>query len=57
MKNLFTQRKLLRLKNFDYSTPGYYFVTICKKERIQYFGEIINRNIILNEIVNIVKQQ
>ena len=57
MKNLFTQRKLLRLKKFDYSTPGYYFVTICTKRRIPFFGEIINRNIILNEIGNIVKQQ
>ena len=27
------QRKRLRLKNFDYSTPGAYFVTVCTHNR------------------------
>ena len=27
------QRKCLRLKNFDYSTPGAYFITICTHNR------------------------
>ena len=27
------QRKRLRLKNFDYSTPGAYFITICTHNR------------------------
>ena len=27
------QRKALRLKNFDYNTPGAYFVTICTHNR------------------------
>jgi len=45
------------LKNFDYSRSGYYFVTICTRKRIPFFGKIINNNIILNEIGNIVKQQ
>ncbi len=31
-----------RLKNWDYSSPGYYFITICTRERIPYFGEIQN---------------
>lgn len=57
MKNLLFKRKTLRLKNFDYSTSGYYFVTICTRKRIPFFGKIINNNIILNEIGNIVKQQ
>ncbi|MCK4543189.1 MAG: hypothetical protein KAU17_13225 [Spirochaetales bacterium] len=26
---MISERKRNRLKNFDYSTPGYYFVTIC----------------------------
>jgi len=55
MKNLFTQRKLLRLKKFDYSTPGYYFVTICTKGKIQYFGEIINKEMFLNTFGKIVE--
>jgi REP element-mobilizing transposase RayT len=29
-----------RLKGFDYSSHGLYFVTICTKDRIHYFGNI-----------------
>ncbi len=29
----FPQRKRLRLKNFDYNTPGAYFVTVCTHNR------------------------
>jgi REP element-mobilizing transposase RayT len=33
-----------RLKNRDYSEPGSYFVTICTREKICYFGDIIRDN-------------
>ena len=29
-----------RLQGYDYGSHGYYFVTICTKNRINYFGEI-----------------
>lgn len=29
-----------RLANWDYGSDGMYFITICTKERIGYFGEI-----------------
>ena len=29
-----------RLKDWDYSSNGYYYVTICTKNREHYFGEI-----------------
>ncbi|MFH2139015.1 MAG: hypothetical protein ABII88_11005, partial [Candidatus Omnitrophota bacterium] len=32
-------RKLNRFKNYNYSTNGYYFVTICSKNREIIFGE------------------
>jgi len=35
------QRKNIRLKNYDYSTPGYYFITICTKDRMGLFGDIV----------------
>ena len=35
------QRKRLRLKEYDYSQPGYYFVTICTKDREGLFGNIV----------------
>ena len=30
-----------RLYGYDYSSPGLYFVTICTKNRVHYFGNII----------------
>ena len=27
------QRKSIRLKDYDYSQPGYYFITICTQNR------------------------
>ena len=38
-----------RLKNYDYSQNGVYFVTICTKNKEDYFGEIENEKINLNE--------
>ena len=31
------KRKDIRLKNYDYSSPGAYFVTICTENRKNYF--------------------
>lgn len=39
-----------RLEGYDYSTPGYYFVTICTKNRICHFGEIENGQMQATEI-------
>jgi len=33
--------KSTRLKEFDYSSDGVYFITICTKNREYYFGEIV----------------
>lgn len=33
MKQEFPTRKAIRLPDYDYSTPGAYFVTICTKDR------------------------
>ncbi len=37
-----------RLKHWDYSSAGYYFITICTKDKDNLFGEIENREMILN---------
>ena len=39
----------MRLHGYDYSLPGAYFVTICVQNRECLFGEIKNREMILNE--------
>ena len=35
------KRKPTRLKGYDYSTPGAYFITICIKDRKELLSEII----------------
>ena len=39
-----------RLKNWDYTSNGYYYVTICTYERIEYFGKIKNGVVMLSDI-------
>lgn len=34
-------RKSIRLKGYDYSKPGLYFITICVQDRKCLFGEIV----------------
>lgn len=49
-------RKHIRLRNFDYSSEGAYFITFSTKYRIRYFGELKNGNIILSEIGTIADE-
>ncbi|MBP6558014.1 MAG: transposase [Flavobacterium sp.] len=39
-----------RLQNWDYASEGAYFITICTKDRLHYFGEIENDKMILSNI-------
>jgi len=41
-------RKSLRLREYDYSQPGYYFITICTQDRECLFGKINNNEMLLN---------
>lgn len=47
-------RRSLRLKDYDYSSAGAYFVTICSQNRQCLLGEIKHEEMILNEIGRIV---
>lgn len=51
-----SKKKANRLNNYDYSQAGYYFVTICTKERINYFGEIEKETMQSNNMGLIAKQ-
>ncbi len=42
--------KSTRLKGYNYGSNGYYYVTICTKDRCHYFGEIINHKMIYNRV-------
>jgi len=39
-----------RLKSWDYSADGYYFITICTKNNVNYFGRVINKEMHLSEL-------
>jgi hypothetical protein len=43
------QRRSIRLKRYDYATPGAYFVTVCTHERECLFGDIVDDVMRLNE--------
>jgi REP element-mobilizing transposase RayT len=47
-------RKPNRLKVYDYSLPGYYFVTICTNDKGNIFGKVINEKMTLNKFGKIV---
>lgn len=48
-------RQSIRLRDYDYSQNGLYFVTICTHNRESLFGEIKNGEMVLNEFGNIVQ--
>ena len=45
----------IRLKNYDYSGSGYYFITICVQNRMCLFGEIISRTMVLNDALSFAR--
>lgn len=49
-------RRSIRLKGYDYSQAGLYFITICVQNRACLFGEIINGEMILNDAGKIANQ-
>ncbi|HRQ23227.1 MAG TPA: hypothetical protein PLF42_07340 [Anaerolineales bacterium] len=41
-------RRSIRLKGYDYTQPGAYFITICAHQRVHVFGEIVDGVMRLN---------
>ena len=41
-------RRSIRLKGYDYSLEGLYFITICCQHRAHLFGEVVEGEMILN---------
>lgn len=44
------RRRSIRLSKYDYSQAGWYFVTICSKDRQCLFGNIVNGKMVLSGI-------
>lgn len=50
-------RRSIRLKGYDYSKEGFYFITICCEDKAKIFGEIIDGKMILNEFGQIANEE
>jgi len=50
-------RSSIRLKGYDYSQEGLYFITLCCQDRMCLFGDIINGEMVLNEYGKIAKNE
>ena len=46
-------RKSIRLKGYDYSQAGLYFITICTHNRQCLFGEIVHNEMVVNDFGHI----
>jgi len=49
-------RQSMRLKNYDYSQAGLYFITIVTQNRECLFGEIINDEMVLNDAGEMIEK-
>ena len=49
------RRKSIRLKNFNYSNAGAYFVTICSQDMACLFGDVLRGETVLNEVGEMIR--
>ena len=40
------KRKRIRLKDYDYSQDGYYFITICTKDKVKILCNIVGTGVL-----------
>lgn len=57
MRPKFYLRRSMRLKNYDYTQSGAYFVTVCTHKHWHLFGDIIDSEMHLNQWGEIVAQE
>ncbi len=61
MKNRYNpkihHRRSIRLKGYDYSQEGLYFITICCKDRVCLFGDVVNRKMVMNDAGKMVENE
>jgi putative transposase len=50
-------RRSIRLKGYDYTQPGAYFVTICSYQRDEIFGEVISGEMKLSALGKVVREE
>ena len=50
------RRKSIRLKGYDYSQPGAYFVTLCTHGRVALLGDVLSAEMVLNVAGKLVEK-
>ena len=50
-------RRSIRLKGYDYSQSGLYFITLCTVNKICMFGNVVDGKMQLNDIGQLVEQE
>jgi len=50
-------RRSIRLKGYDYSQAGLYFITICCQNRACLFGDVVNKEMKLNDAGTMVENE
>ena len=50
-------RRSIRLKGYDYTQPGAYFVTFCSHRRAHIFGEVVSGEMVLNDVGKIARDE
>ena|SRR5665647_1670903 len=56
MSSLLPRRKHIRLKGYDYSQTGLYFITVCVQARLCLFGNVQGGEMILNDAGRMVER-
>ncbi len=55
MNKNYYNRRSIRLPGYDYSSPGYYFITLCSHKRLKLFGNIKNKKMELSDYGQIAR--
>lgn len=50
-------RRSIRLKGYDYTQPGAYFITFCTYQRMHLFGEVVDGKMVLNDAGKIARDE
>lgn len=50
-------RRSIRLKGYDYASPGSYFVTLCTQDRVPRFGRVVDGVMMLNDAGRMVARE
>ena len=51
------ERRSIRLRDYDYSQAGAYFVTICTYNKVCLFGKVVDGEMQLNECGRVVEEE